>query len=151
MTTALYGDRCDLSHKETFINYTMDMKDWLNEKLRVKTAEDDPDFQGSGATETFTNNLVRLINGKYFDKNNKENPYDLRSMILNKLEFSDYRLVDQWLALTLELTVLRILSLVITNILRRRTFYLKRLSFRLCYSKLFKMSIRVLEDSNKIV
>ena len=45
MTIALYGDRCDLSHKKTFINYTV--KDLLN-------------------------NLVRLINGEYFDKNNKK-------------------------------------------------------------------------------
>ena len=123
MAIALYGDRCDLTHKETFVNYTLDMKDWLNEKLKVKTAEDDADFQGSGATEAFTNNLVRLINGEYFDKNNKENPYDLRSMILNKLEFGDYHLMNQWLVLTLELTIIRILSLVITNILtKRRTF-----------------------------
>ena len=123
MAVALYGNRCDYSHQATFINYTTDMKDWLNERLRVKTAEDEADFRGSGATEGFTNNLVRLINGEYFNKKNKENPYELRSMILNKLEFGDFHLVDQWLALIYLIVVLRILSVILANFLiRRRTF-----------------------------
>ena len=123
MALALYDGRCDESHKATFINYTIDIRDWLNERLKVKTADDDRDFQGSGTTEAFTNNLVRLINGEYYNKNNKENPYELRSMILNKLEFGDYNMVNQWLALLLEIIVIRILSVMITDVLiRRRTF-----------------------------
>ena len=123
MAVALYGNRCDYSHQATFINYTTDMKDWLNERLRVKTAEDDVNFQGSGATEGFTNNLVRLINGEYFNKKNKENPYELRSMILNKVEFDDFHLVDQWLALIYLLVVARILSVLLASFLIRRRIF----------------------------
>ena len=110
-------------HKETFINYTVDMKDWLNDRLGVKTADDDPDFQGSGVTEEFTNNLVRLINGEYFNKNNKENPYELRSMVLNKLELANFRLTDQWLSLVLEMAVMRVLSVAIISFLVRKRIF----------------------------
>lgn len=124
MVLALYGNsRCDETFKDLFINYTLEMKEWFDFNLDVKKAGDATNYTGSGVTEKFTNNLVKLINGEYFNKNNPNDTFEFRSLIMNKLEFGDFNYTNQLLILLLESVIARILSIVIIYyITRTRTF-----------------------------
>lgn len=128
IVVALYGNgRCGegiTGREAAFINYTINMKNWLNYYLEVKNPNDtSSNATGYGVTEQFTNNLVKLINGEYFNKNNKENEFEFRSLVLNLYEFGDFEYLNQILILFFESTVVRILGvLAMLLIVKQRTF-----------------------------
>ena len=123
MMIALYGNsRCDDRFKSSFINYTLDMKEWIDLNLDVKKL-DGTNYTGSEVSEQFGNRLVKLINGEYFNKNNTENPFEFRSLILNRLEFGDFNLFNQLFILLFEALMLRILSIsIIYYLFKKRVF-----------------------------
>ena len=110
MMLSLFGNsRCENQYENLFVNYTLEIKDWLDYNLDVKKGN----YTGSEITEQFSNTLLKLINGEYFNNKNLDNQFEFRSMVLNKFEIPNYNITYLLLFVISQMIILKILALAL--------------------------------------